>query len=157
MADSPKERIAAEVRGAMKSGDKERLSTLRLLLAEIHNEEIRGAQPVDEPALQAIVRRAIKQRRESAEQFRKGARPELAAKEERELATLEALLPRQASEDEIRAALAEIVAAQGLSGPAALGALMKATLARFGGAVDGATVNRLARESLAAKASPPAT
>ena len=67
----------------------------------------------------------------ATEQFRKGDRSELAAKEEREAAILESYLPRQASEEEIRSAIAEIVAAQGLSGPAAIGVVMKATLARF--------------------------
>jgi len=151
MADSPKVRVSNDVKAAMKGGDKERLSTLRLLLAEVNNEEIRSLQQVDEAGFQAIVRRAIKQRKEASEQFRKGDRPELAAKEEREAAILEEYLPQQASEEEIRVAIVEIVAAQNLSGPAAIGAVMKATLARFAGAADGGTVNRLAREILAPK------
>jgi uncharacterized protein YqeY len=133
----------------MKSGEKERLSTLRMLLSEVNNEEIRSGREVDDAAFPAVVKRALKQRKEAADQFRKGDRPELAAKEEREAAILEEYLPRQASEEEIRAAIVEIVAAQGLAGPAAIGVVMKAVLARFGGAADGALVNRLAREALA--------
>lgn len=148
MAESPKSRIAEDLKQAMRAGEKERLSTLRLLLADLNNEELRTQVEVDEAGFQAIVRRAIKQRRESVDQFRKGDRPELAAKEEREAETLAAYLPRQASEEEIRAAIREIVTAQGLAGPAAIGTVMKATLARFAGGADGATVNRLAREIL---------
>jgi uncharacterized protein YqeY len=148
MPETPKTRVGNDVRAALKAGDKERLSTLRMLLAEIGNEEIRSGREVEDAALPAIVRRAVKQRREAAEQFRRGDRAELAAKEEREAAILEEYLPKPASEDQIRAAIRELVAAQGLSGPAAIGAVMKGVLGRFGGAADGATVNRLAREIL---------
>lgn len=141
----------------MKRGDKVRLSALRMLLTEIQSAGLRGpsTQPeVDEAGFQALVRKAIKQRRESAEQFRLGGRPELAAREEVEAEIFAAYLPRQASEDELRQAMTAIVsgiAAQGLDGRAALGAVMKATLAQFAGTADGATVNRLARELLAAR------
>jgi uncharacterized protein YqeY len=150
MTETPKERVSRDLRAAMKAGEKERLSTLRMLLAEVNNEEIRGGKPVDEPLFQTVVKRAIKQRKEAAGEFRKGARPELAAKEEREAETLAAFLPRQASEEEIRAAVAAIVTEKGLAGPAAIGVVMKETLARFGGAADGGTVNRIARELLSA-------
>ena len=139
----------------MKSGDKVRLSALRMLLTEIQSAGLRGpaADPgLDEAGFQALVRKAIKQRRESAEAFRLGNRPELAAKEEVEAGILAAYLPQQASEEELRQAMAAIVsgvAAQGLEGKAALGAVMKAALAQFAGTADGATVNRLARELLA--------
>lgn len=147
---APKDRIAAEVKVALKAGDKERLSTLRLLIADLQNEALKTNREVEEAGFQAIVRRAIKQRNEAAEQFRKGNRPELAEKEEREAAILGGYLPRQASEDEIRDAIRDIVASRGLEGPAALGVVIKETLARFAGAADGALVHRLAREILAA-------
>lgn len=150
-AEPPRERIAALVRAALKSGDKERLSTLRLLLTEIQNETLRTGAAVDEPAFQSLVRRAIKQRKESAHEFRAGHREELAAKEEREAVTLAGFLPQQASEEEIREAIRELVAARGLAGSQAIGVVMKETLARFGGAADGGTVNRIAREILAAR------
>ena len=97
----------------------------------------------------AIVKRAIKQRKEAAGEFARGGRPELAAKEEREAETLSAFLPRQATEEEIRGVVATIVAEKSLSGPQAIGIVMKEALARLGGAADGATVNRIARETLA--------
>lgn len=141
----------------MKSGDKVRLSALRMLLTEIQSAGLRGPASqgdVDEAAFQALVRKAIKQRRESAELFRTGNRPELALKEEHEAEIFSGYLPQQASEEELRTAIAAIVAdlaTQGFTGPAALGAVMKAALARFAGAADGAVVSRLAREQLAAR------
>ncbi|HEX2162742.1 MAG TPA: GatB/YqeY domain-containing protein [Thermoanaerobaculia bacterium] len=145
---TPQERVEHDVRAAMKSGDKERLGTLRMLLSEVKNERIRRGGEVDEAGFVAVVRKGIKQRHESAEQFRRGGREDAAAREEREAELLGEYLPRQASEDEVRAAVRELIAAEGLSGPAAMGRVMKETLARFGSRADGATVSRIAREVL---------
>jgi len=144
----PQQRVEQDVKQAMKAGDKERLSTLRMLLAELTNERIRSGSEVDEEALAAVVRKGIKQRKDAAEQFRKGGREESAAKEEREAVTLEEYLPKQADEAEIRAFLEKLVAEQGLSGPSAIGKVMGPTLKHFGARADGATVNRLARQVL---------
>ncbi len=148
---TPQQRIEAEVKAAMKAGEKERLGTLRMLLTEIKNERIRRGSEVDEAGFVSLVRKAIKQREESVAQFRKGNREELAAKEESEKAILEGFLPAQVDEAQIRAAVEEMVAAGGLSGPAAIGPIMKEMLARFGSSADGATINRIAREALAGK------
>ena len=147
---TPGEKIQEEVRAALKAGDKERVATLRLLSNAIHNEEIRAGDKVDETGFLKLVRKAIKQRRDSAEQYRAGGRPELADKEEREAEILGAYLPAEASEDEIRAAIEALVADQGLAGKAGIGAVMKAMMARFSGRADGAVINRLAREILGA-------
>jgi uncharacterized protein YqeY len=146
---TPQERIEADLKAAMKSGEKERLSTLRLLLTEVKNERIRRGGEVDEATFASVTRKAIKQREEAAEQYRKGNRPELAAKEEGEARILAAYLPAQADEATIRAAVEALVAERGLSGPAAMGTVMKEVLARLGSAADGATVSRIAREVLA--------
>lgn len=148
---TPQQRIEAEVKAAMKAGDKERLGTLRMLLTEVKNERIRRGSDVDEAGFVSLVRKAIKQREESAVQYRKGNREELAAKEEAEKALLEGYLPAQVDEAQIRTAVEEMVAARGLSGPAAIGPVMKEMLARFGSSADGATINRIAREVLTGK------
>ena len=148
---TPQQRIEAEVKAAMKAGDKERLGTLRMLLTEIKNERIRRGSDVDEAGFVSLVRKAIKQREESAVQYRKGNREELAAQEEAEKALLEGYLPAQVDEAQIRTAVQEMVASRGLSGPAAIGPVMKEMLARFGSAADGATINRIAREVLTGK------
>jgi uncharacterized protein YqeY len=156
MPETPYERISRELQATMKSGDKARLSTLRMLLTEIQNAGLRGPASdaqLDEAGFQALVRKSIKQRKEAAEQFRLGQRAELAAKEEAEAGILAAYLPQQLTEEELRSGLAAIVAevtASGVSGKAAFGAVMKAALARYGGTADGAAVQRLTRELLAA-------
>jgi len=136
----------------MKSGEKEKLSTLRMLLAEIKNERIRRGDDLDEDGFVSLIRKSIKQREDSIAQYRAGGREELAAKEQAELATLNAYLPAQVDEGRIRAAVEEIVTEKGLSGPAAMGPIMKGVMARFGSSADGATINRIAREVLAKNA-----
>ena len=145
----PQERIEADLKTAMKAGEKERVGTLRMLLTEVKNERIRRGSEVDEAGFVSLVRKAVKQREEAAEQFRKGGRQELAEKEEREKEMLGAYLPAQADEAQVRDAIQAFVAERGLSGPAAIGQVMKEMLARFGTAADGATINRVAREVLA--------
>lgn len=149
MTTTPQQRIEADVKTAMKAGEKEKLSTLRMLLTEIKNEKIRRMGEVDEAGFVSLVRKAIKQREESAAQYKTGGRAELAAKEEAEAKMLAEYLPAQVDEGQIRAAIQEVVSAKGLSGPAAIGPVMKEMLARFGSSADGATINRLAREVLA--------
>ena len=145
---TPAETLQADLKTALKAGEKEKVSTLRLLLTALQNERIRSGEAVDEAGFLGLVRKAIKQRKESAEQYRAGGREELAAKEEREAAILEAYLPAQADEDQIRAAIEEYVAAEGLSGPAGIGPVMKEMLSRFAGRADGGTINRIARDVL---------
>jgi uncharacterized protein len=145
---APQQRIETELKAALKAGDKLRLQTLRLLLADIKNERIRRGGEVDETGFVALVRKAIKQREEAAAQYRTGERRELAAKEESEAAILAGFLPAAADEGEIRRAIAALIAERGLAGPQAIGPIMKEMLARFGTSADGATLNRIARELL---------
>lgn len=145
---TPQERIEIEVKQALKAGEKERLSTLRLLLNTIQNERIRTGEEVDEASFLKLVRKGIKQRQESSQQYRQGGRDELADKEDREGEILAAYLPPAVDEDELAAAIREYVAAAGLVGPQAMGQVMKEMLDRFSGRTDGGTINRLAREIL---------
>jgi uncharacterized protein len=150
MASSPQQRVETDLKAALKAGEKERLQTLRLLLTDLKNERIRQQAEVDETGFATLVRRAIKQREESADQYRRGNRPELAAKEESEARILNTYLPAALGEAEIRDRIRELVSARGLSGPSGLGAVMKESRALFAGAVDNATVSRIAREVLGA-------
>lgn len=145
---TPQERIEQDLKAAMRASEKETVSTLRLLLAELNNERIRTGGAVDEPVFLGLVQKAIKQRREAADQYREGDREELAAKEEREAAILEAYLPPSADEAELRQAIEQIVAEQGLSGPKGIGPVMKEMTARFAGRADGAVISRIARDVL---------
>jgi uncharacterized protein YqeY len=149
---TPQQRIEADVKTAMKSGEKEKLSVLRMLLTEIKNERIRRGSDVDEAGFVSLVRKSMKQREDSISQYRSGGREELAAKEEAEMKVLSDYLPAQVDEGQVRAAIEELVAERGLAGPAAMGPIMKEMIARFGSSADGATINRLAREVLAKSA-----
>lgn len=145
---TPQERVQDDVKTAMKARDKERLSTLRLLLTEIKNERIASGEELDEDAFLTVVKRLVKQRRDSVEQYRNGGREELAAKEEQEITVLEDYLPEQVGEDEIRAAVEAFVAENDLSGPRGIGPVMKEMMARFGASAEGGVVSRIAREVL---------
>lgn len=148
----PQERIETDVKAAMKSGDKERLGTLRMLLAEIKNERIRQGDELDEDAFVPLVRKGIKQRHEAAEKYRAGGREETAAKEEREAAILEEYLPQQMSEDEVRAEVESYAAEHDLSGMGDMGRLMGAMMGKLGTRADGGTVNKVARDVLTSRA-----
>lgn len=145
---TPQERIQDDLKTALKAKDKERLSTLRMLLTEIKNEKIKQGAEIDDDGFVQLVRRGIKQREDASQQFRAGDRQELADKEDREAVILAEYLPAQASEDDIRQAIEELVAAEGLEGPRAIGAIMKGMLAKFGSAADGRTINQIARQVL---------
>ncbi len=145
---TPQERIQSDLKDALKAKDKDRLGTLRMLLTDLKNEKIRRGDEVDEEGFLAAVRRGIKQRRDSEKQFRDGGRQDLADKEKLEAEILAAYLPQQVGEDELRAAVEEHVAAEGLEGPRGIGPVMKAMMKRFGGTADGATIHKIAREVL---------
>ena len=145
---TPQQRVESDLTAAMKAQDREKVSTLRLLLAELKNERIKRRADLDEAAFVAVTRRAIRQREEAAEQYRSGGRPELADREDREAALLAAYLPQQVGEDELRAAAQQVASEQGLAGPSGIGPAMKAMLARFGSSADGATIQRIVREVL---------
>lgn len=148
MTPPPVARVQSDLTAAMKAGDKERISTLRMLLNSVKNERIALGAEVDEGRFMALVQKGIKQRQESAEAFAKGGRPELAAKEEREAALFASYLPPPASEEEVRAAVAAFVAERGLSGPQAISPIMKELAPRFAGRADGGTIQRIARTVL---------
>jgi len=135
---------------SMKARDAERTSTLRMLLAELKNERIKLGHEVGEEEFLVVLQRGVKQRQEAAEQYRKGAREDLAGKEEREAAVLGEYLPAQVSEEEVRAAVEELVRAEGLAGPSGIGRVMQTVLPRFKGRFDGKTLQKIAREVLGA-------
>ena len=130
---TPKEAIQEQIKAALKAGDKERVSTLRLLLTAIKNEAIRAGAEVDEAGFLQLVRKALKQRKDSAKQYRDGNREELAAREEREAEILAAYLPPQVDDHELRASISELIETEKLSGPAAIGTIMKTMMAKYAG------------------------
>ncbi len=132
-----KEQLHKDLSAALKSRDATRVSTLRLLLSQIKNDEIaRGRGLTREEAL-SQVQRGIKTRRESVEQFERGGRADLAAKERAEIAILEAYLPRQLSAEELAKAAEAVVRELGAESKKDMGRVMKALMERFAGQLDG--------------------
>lgn len=147
--DDPLPRIQADAAAALKSGDKDRLRVLRMLASDLKKTAIdTGVAVVVGDAAVAVLRRAVKTRTESADQFEKVGRPDAAARERAEIKVVEAYLPKAATEEEVRAVVLAVVREKGLSGPAATGTVIREALARLGGAADGKTVSRLAAEAL---------
>ena len=144
----PQDTVTSDIRSALKAGLGERVATLRMLLSEIHNERIRQQEEVDEQTFLRLVRRAVKQRQESASQYQDGGRDELASKERREIEILSEYLPAEVDEDELTAAIAEIISAGDLAGPAAMGPIMRQMMERYGGRADGGRISQLARQLL---------
>jgi uncharacterized protein YqeY len=148
MPDHPQARVESDLKEAMKARDKDRTSTLRLLLAAIKNRRIELGAEVSEAELYALVRKAIKQREESAAQYKQGNRLELAQKEEAEIVILEGYLPPPVDEGAVRDEVRAYLRSAGLSGPKAMGQAMKELSARFAGKVDGKTLSGIVREAL---------
>lgn len=144
--------LKVEIQGAMKEamrrGDRVTLSTVRLLLSALHNEEIKGRRELTQEEILKTITTLCKQRQESIEYFRKGGRADLVAQEEAEMEVLRRFLPQALSEEEARALIrsaAEEVGAQGLKD---LGKVMKQVMPKVTGRIDGKRVNELAKEML---------
>jgi hypothetical protein len=134
----------------MRSGDALRRDTLRMVENAIYNAEKRDRRAYAEDEIAAILAKEVKTRRESVEAFTKGARPDLAAKEEAEIAILAEFLPQALSEDELTSLLAEAIAATGASSPRDLGKVMGWLSPRTRGRADGKMLSGLVASTLAA-------
>jgi uncharacterized protein YqeY len=141
LADTVKQDLAA----AMKAREKDRVAALRLVLSELQKTAKEGGG--DE---QAVLRRERKRRLEAASVFREAGRGELADAEEAEARLIEAYLPTQLGDDELRAIAAAAVAETAASSPKDMGIVMKAAMAKVGGRADGKRVSTLVREALGA-------
>lgn len=145
--------IKAATIDAMKSGAKDVVGTLRLVQAAIKNRDIEartGGAPADDDdqLVTEVLQKMIKQRRESAEAYRKGGREDRAAAEEAEIVVIERFLPKQMSEDEARAAISAIVAETGASSIKDMGRVMAVVKSRHAGSLEPARASALVKEML---------
>ena len=140
-----KAEIQESVKQAMKSGDKVTLSTLRLLLSAVHNEEIRVRKELSKEEIQRTIATLSKQRTEAIDLYRKGGREDLAQKEEAEFAILKRFLPRQLSEEEVKELIQSCIAEASAKGVQDLGKVMKLVMPKLAGRSDGKRVNELAK------------
>lgn len=140
--------IKEAVKVAMKGGDAVTLSTLRLLLAALQNEEIRVRRELVPEEIQRTIATLCKQRTEAIDLYRKGRRDDLAQKEEAELGVLKRFLPQPLSEDEVKSLIRASIAEASAQGIQDLGKVMKLVMPKVSGRSDGKRVNELAKALL---------
>lgn len=143
------ERVNKDMIAAMKAKEELRLSTLRMMKSALKNKEIEKRAPLDEKEEMQVLATMIKQRKDSAEQFTKGNRAELAKKELQEITVVEEFLPKAVGEAEISAAVAATIAEMGSPTMKDMGTVMKNTMTKFAGArVDGKVVSEAVKKAL---------
>lgn len=146
---SLKEQIYADLIEAIKAKEEAKVSTLRMLKAEIMKYEVSGAnKEATDEVVTSLIQKQVKQRKDSEEQFRKGDRAEMADKEAAEAKILEAYLPEQMGEDEIRAIVKEGIASSGAESKADMGKVMGAIMPKLKGKADGKLVNQIVMQLL---------
>lgn len=143
-----RDRLNEDLKAAMRAGDATRRDTLRLLISALKNAEIENRGALDADAEAHVVGREVKQRKDSIEEYRRGNREDLAAREQAELDILAEYQPQQLSTDEIRALVAASIARTGAKGMADMGKVMRDVMAETKGRADGTQVNAIARELL---------
>ena len=140
---SLKDQLTKDLQDAMRSGDELKRSTIRMVRAAIKNAEIAQIGELDDAGVQNVMRKEIKQRRESADEYERHSRPELAEKERAEAALIEAYLPQQMSEAEIESVVRGIVSEVGASGPRDMNKVMPLAMSRLKGRAEGRLVNKV--------------
>jgi uncharacterized protein YqeY len=146
---SLKDQIASDLKQALKEGDETRKSTLRLLMSAVHNAEIEKGAELDDGGIFALIVKQVKQRHDSAEEFRRGNRQDLVDKEESEAVILQAYLPPAMSREDVEAAARKVIAEVGAQGPRDMGKVMGPLTAQLRGRADGAEISAVVRELLA--------
>ena len=150
-----RERLTAEMKQAMKAGQKEKLATVRMIQAALKDKDIEarglGKDPTSDDDILALLQKMIKQRTESAGIYEQGGRPELAGNERAEIAIIEGFLPEQMDEAETKAAVDVAILETGAAGPKDMGRVIGALKATFAGRMDFGKASGLVKAALAAK------
>ncbi|HET9105613.1 MAG TPA: GatB/YqeY domain-containing protein [Steroidobacteraceae bacterium] len=146
---SLKERITEDMKSAMRSGEKERLATIRLALAAIKQREVDERIALDDAQVLAVLEKMIKQRKEAITQFQAGARADLVAKESAEVSILEGYLPARMSDAELDALIAGAIASTGASSAKDMGKVMALVKSQAQGRADMGAVSARVKEKLA--------
>jgi len=144
------EQLADDLKAAMKSGDKDKVSILRMVKSSIKNQEIEKKSALDDKEISSVFRSFVKRAKESIDQYSGAGRTELAEKEQRELKIIQNYLPEQLSEEDARKVIKEVVSEVGAAEPGDMGKVMKALMAKTGGQIDGKMASSLVKESLEA-------
>ncbi|GJE60869.1 GatB/YqeY domain-containing protein [Methylobacterium trifolii] len=148
-------RLTAEMKEAMKAGDKGKLATVRMIQAALKDKDIEarglGRDPTSDEEILSLLQKMIKQRNESAAVYDQGGRPELAANERAEVAIIETYLPQQMDAAETRAAIESAIAETGAAGPKDMGKVIGVLKGKFAGRMDFGKASGLVKEALNAK------
>jgi uncharacterized protein YqeY len=144
-----KERIQEDMKNAMRAKEKERLATVRLILAAIKQKEVDERIELDDNQVLAVLEKMVKQRRDSIKQYEDANRQELADKEKEEITVLQEYLPEQMDSAELEAVVSEVIASTGAAGPQDMGKVMGALKPRIQGRADMGQASQLVKSKLA--------
>jgi uncharacterized protein YqeY len=142
------ERLVEEMKQAMKSNDKAKLSTIRMIRSAVKNKEIELRKPLDDDGIFRVIQGMVKKSEESIEQFKAGGRMDLVEKETKEIETMKSYLPQPLSREEVLKIIDQTIEETKASSLRDLGKVMKTVMPKLGGKVDGALVNQLVKERL---------
>ena len=148
MAQDLKQRFTDDLKQAMKAGDTVKRSTIRMVLAAIHNAEIARQAELEEGDVLGIVVKEVRQRQESIEAFQQGNRQDLVDQEKAEMAVLKEYLPEQMSREEVAVAAAKVIEEVGAQGPKDKGKVMSQLMPQLKGRADGREINAIVTELL---------
>jgi len=143
-----KEQIKNDLKGSMKSGDNIIRGVLRMLFSDIKNVEINERKEINDEKIIEIIKKNIKSRKDSIEQYTKGNREDLANQEKAELEILGKYMPEQMSEDEVRKIVVDIISKSEASGASDFGRVMGLVMKEIGSEADGGIVNKIVKEEL---------
>lgn len=142
------ERLVEEMKQAMKSNEKLRLSTIRMIRTSVKNKEIEVRKKLEDEEIQRVIQGMLRKSEESVEQFRAGGRMDLVEKETQEMEILKSFLPQSLSQEEILKVIDETIQENQASSLKDLGKVMKSVMSKLAGKADGKLINQLVKERL---------
>lgn len=145
-----RQRLSEDMKAALRAGEKERLGVIRLMISAMKAADIEPGvkEPIDDAGIIAVLGKMVKQRRDSIEQYTKGGRPELAAREAAEIAVIEGYLPATMDAAAARAVVEALIAETGAAGPKDMGRVMGALKSRYAGQLDMGAASALVKDLL---------
>jgi uncharacterized protein YqeY len=142
------DKLIEEMKQAMKSNDKARLSTIRMIRSTVKNKEIELRKPLEDDVILRVIQGMVKKNEDSIEQFKAGGRMDLVEKETKEIEIMKSFLPQPLSREEVLRVINQTIEETQASSLKDLGKVMKTVMPKLGGKVDGALVNQLVKERL---------
>ncbi len=142
------EKLADDLKSAMKSGDRAKVSVIRMVKSAVKNREIEKGSPLSDDEITAVIHSISKQVKDSIEQFSKGGRQDLVQKESEELAIIQSYLPQQLSPDEVKTEVEKVIREINATSVKDMGRVMKEVMSRLKGRADGKLINQFVKDVL---------